>query len=605
MVVPKSIQYLQSISPRLSRDGPTIQWRPKRLGFTLIEVVVVISILGILASAGVGSFNKALDKGHDRARKEDLNSIKTALITFFQDNGEYPPVCSTPPCQALSLSSKSQADWIPGLTPDYIPKLPKDPKQAASLGRTFAQIFSFFTKPTQPSSVTLGQTSQLATHTFGSYIGTGTLGFEEDPDPAKFNLSYSAGYILRQQWAKIEPQDDVYNWSYLDSALAKLKAAGKKGSIRIVVGPNSPDWLRTQYNIKTICWFQTNDNIWLCFPWMTDAKYQAERKEMLSALYNHYKNDRSDLETAISFVSLPVPKHAESAEAANVRNPNWTVYVDRNDNTGIPIGIYCSTCQDVASQLPSSTFANQGYSDASLYQQLQASIIDAYSAMPTWYIAILHGKKSISPLLLVQNSYDATLNNNLQDRVMMGFTWLARYSALDAEQQAIYNDVKTNFYQGSGGNGKVGWQVDGSTQTDQLYEAWCELAAPMSSKWLEASGPRWPSSDLDQIFQTPDCGILPPSPGVSPSPVTSPAPSPAPSPSSSPIASPPPTTGCTNDKNVYCYIVSADRLSFVLWTQLEDKNDNQIIGKPDSPCTVSPPPVPPFSSFNYCLINPN
>jgi prepilin-type N-terminal cleavage/methylation domain-containing protein len=59
-------------------------------GFTLVELLVVITILGILATIGLVAFSSSQARGRDAQRKSDLKQIATALELFYSDYGKYP-----------------------------------------------------------------------------------------------------------------------------------------------------------------------------------------------------------------------------------------------------------------------------------------------------------------------------------------------------------------------------------------------------------------------------------------------------------------------------------------------------------------------------------
>lgn len=60
------------------------------LGFTLVEVIVVISILSILALIVAVEFREIQPRARDTERKADITTISVALEKYFQTNGEYP-----------------------------------------------------------------------------------------------------------------------------------------------------------------------------------------------------------------------------------------------------------------------------------------------------------------------------------------------------------------------------------------------------------------------------------------------------------------------------------------------------------------------------------
>lgn len=59
-------------------------------GFTLIELLIVISIIGILSVILFVSFTQLQKNTRDQQRKNDLQTIASALQRFYNDNGEYP-----------------------------------------------------------------------------------------------------------------------------------------------------------------------------------------------------------------------------------------------------------------------------------------------------------------------------------------------------------------------------------------------------------------------------------------------------------------------------------------------------------------------------------
>jgi type II secretion system protein G len=62
----------------------------KQRGFTLMELLVVIVLLGVLATLGLSSFMSSQTKSRDTKRKGDLKSISNALEIYYNDKGRYP-----------------------------------------------------------------------------------------------------------------------------------------------------------------------------------------------------------------------------------------------------------------------------------------------------------------------------------------------------------------------------------------------------------------------------------------------------------------------------------------------------------------------------------
>jgi general secretion pathway protein G len=99
--------------------------RKQQEGFTLIEIMVVILILGLLATIVVQSLRGATDKAKRTKAMADIAELKTALDRYYIDNGSYPT--SDQGLQAL-VSPPSQGGGAADPPSDgYVRRVPNDP----------------------------------------------------------------------------------------------------------------------------------------------------------------------------------------------------------------------------------------------------------------------------------------------------------------------------------------------------------------------------------------------------------------------------------------------------------------------------------------------
>lgn len=94
-------------------------------GFTLIEVMVVIAILGILATLVIPRIMGRPDEARVLAAKQDVSTIVQALQLYRLDNGRYPT--TEQGLKALITAPTTEPfapNWKIG---GYIERLPNDP----------------------------------------------------------------------------------------------------------------------------------------------------------------------------------------------------------------------------------------------------------------------------------------------------------------------------------------------------------------------------------------------------------------------------------------------------------------------------------------------
>lgn len=85
-------------------------------GFSLIEVIVVIGIMGLLTALIYTSFDANKAKSRDQKRVSDISAIQISLELYFNQNGRYP------------LVLEDKLNPANGLVPKYISSIPVPPQ---------------------------------------------------------------------------------------------------------------------------------------------------------------------------------------------------------------------------------------------------------------------------------------------------------------------------------------------------------------------------------------------------------------------------------------------------------------------------------------------
>lgn len=96
----------------------------KQPGFTIVEMIVVVVIIGILAAISLVSYTTVQQRGRDAQRTTDITEVQKALEKYHAANGTYPSVGTDGTGYALTTLSTA-------LVPTYLDKIPTAPSGTA------------------------------------------------------------------------------------------------------------------------------------------------------------------------------------------------------------------------------------------------------------------------------------------------------------------------------------------------------------------------------------------------------------------------------------------------------------------------------------------
>lgn len=92
----------------------------KQKGFTIVELLIVIVVIGILAAITIVAFNGVQTRAKYSKISQDLKSMQKLIEIYKADKGHY-PVASV----NWIRSSSNPDDFIPDIVPDYANNLPR------------------------------------------------------------------------------------------------------------------------------------------------------------------------------------------------------------------------------------------------------------------------------------------------------------------------------------------------------------------------------------------------------------------------------------------------------------------------------------------------
>jgi len=98
--------------------------RARQRGFTLIEIMVVVIIIGLLAAVIVPQVINKVDEARVSKAKADIQSLETALTMYRLDNSKYPTTDQGLQALMVQPTDPSIRHWRIG---GYLQRVSKDP----------------------------------------------------------------------------------------------------------------------------------------------------------------------------------------------------------------------------------------------------------------------------------------------------------------------------------------------------------------------------------------------------------------------------------------------------------------------------------------------
>ena len=120
------------------------------------------------------------------------------------------------------------------------------------------------------------------------------------------------GLSIRQDWGDLEPSEGVYNWTFLDSEVARAAAAGKLVLLRVNTQVGKPAWVTSAITQAGGSFITFDDNgVPATIPVFWDPTFLAKKKAMIAAVGAHFTNNPAIKIVCTSF--------------ANASSEDWSV----------------------------------------------------------------------------------------------------------------------------------------------------------------------------------------------------------------------------------------------------------------------------------------
>ena len=173
----------------------------------------------------------------------------------------------------------------------------------------------------------------------GLFASSGT---PNDPIPDRIlSLPFVAGVSIRTTWESVEPLEGEFDWSYIDSQLARAEAAGKRAILRVMAGIYAPQWVYDAGAESTVLRGHNQNNklfgreFRIPVPW--DAVVLDRWKRFIAALGERYNGHQAIYAVAMAGPTgltseMILPQDEEVWTAAGYSDARliaaWTTTID-------------------------------------------------------------------------------------------------------------------------------------------------------------------------------------------------------------------------------------------------------------------------------------
>lgn len=96
-----------------------------RNGFTIVELLVTIAVIGILASIMIISYSGIQQRSRDSTRDSDVTQLKIAIEKYHSEKSKYPDVCPG------GDNSDCDVSYLSATLNPYLKTVPIDPSNAS------------------------------------------------------------------------------------------------------------------------------------------------------------------------------------------------------------------------------------------------------------------------------------------------------------------------------------------------------------------------------------------------------------------------------------------------------------------------------------------
>lgn len=144
-----------------------MSFKPNNKGFTIVELLIVIVVIGILAALVVTTFTGIQQRARNTERQTDIKAIHGQVEAYYAQNGRYPTLDNMNDATFRSTNMK-------GLDEEAL----KDPKGTAATlaGTAAANVYSYAVTATGGGVCDNGATADCAEYVLtATYEGGGTF----------------------------------------------------------------------------------------------------------------------------------------------------------------------------------------------------------------------------------------------------------------------------------------------------------------------------------------------------------------------------------------------------------------------------------------------